>query len=65
MANLEERIMKQDTSARWRNQADIDNPAGPLFTGGKNAQADIVCETGTLSGKCGTACTGSSIYHCC
>ena len=57
--------MKQDTSARWRNQADLDNPAGPLFSGGKNAEADIVCETGTVSGRCGTACTGSLRYQCC
>jgi hypothetical protein len=57
--------MKQEISARWRIQAGLDNPAGPLFTGGKNAEADIVCETGTLSGKCGTACTGSGNYQCC
>ncbi len=57
--------MKQDVSARWRNQADLDNPAGPLFTGGKSAEADIVCETGTVSGKCGTVCTGSLTNQCC
>lgn len=57
--------MMQDTSARWRNQADLDNPAGPLFIGGRNAEADIVCETGTVSGRCGTACTGSGTRQCC
>lgn len=56
--------MKQEISARWRTLADIDNPAGPLFTG-KTAEADIVCETGTVSGRCGTACTGSLRYQCC
>lgn len=57
--------MKQDTSARWRHQADLDNPAGPLFSGGRNAEADIVCETGTISGRCGSACTGSRTNVCC
>ena len=57
--------MKQDISARWRNHADQDNPAGPLFTSGNNTQADIVCETGTISGRCGTVCTGSTINACC
>jgi hypothetical protein len=57
--------MKHDTSARWRSQADLDNPAGPLFSGGRNAEADIVCETGTISGRCGSACTGSLTNPCC
>jgi len=52
-------------AAGWRLSADNGNPAGELFASGKFAEADIVCETGTGSGKCGTACTGSTIAHCC
>jgi hypothetical protein len=53
-----------DNSARWRASADSTNPAGPLFAGELSA-ADIVCETGTTSGMCGTACTGSLTRYCC
>jgi hypothetical protein len=51
--------------AQWRLQADTENPAGPLFAGGAYAEADIVCETGTGSGHCGTVCTGSVHLYCC
>lgn len=51
--------------ALWRSSADAANPAGPLFIGGEFAEADIVCETGTISGKCGTACSGSRTRLCC
>ncbi|MCP3142758.1 DUF6229 family protein [Pyxidicoccus sp. QH1ED-7-1] len=43
----------------------MDNPAGPLFIGGEFTEADIICETGTISGRCGTACTGSRTLDCC
>ena len=49
----------------WRSEADSSNPAGPLFAGGQFAEADIVCETGTGSGQCGSVCTGSRQFHCC
>ena len=49
----------------WRTSGDGDNPAGDLFTGGISAQIDIVCETTTGSGKCGTVCTGSRTNDCC
>ena len=52
------------TSARWRLEADADNPAGSLFAG-EFAVADIVCETTTTSGYCGTACTFSRTQVCC
>jgi hypothetical protein len=52
-------------ASEWRVTADTDNPAGALFASGGFAQADIVCETGTTSGKCGTACSGSTPYQCC
>ncbi len=54
----------KDISARWRAEADPGNPAGPLF-GDAHSAADIVCETGTTSGMCGTACTGSVKRYCC
>ena len=58
--------MRIQTSNRWRSRTDITHPAArPLYTSGKNAPADIVCETGTISGRCGTVCTGSGIYQCC
>jgi hypothetical protein len=51
--------------SQWRTQADAFNPAGPLFVGGEFAEADIVCETSGISGKCGTACSGSRTLMCC
>lgn len=51
--------------AQWRASADASNPAGPLFIGGEFAEADIVCETTGISGKCGTGCTGSITRICC
>ena len=50
--------------AQWRSGSEI-SPAGPLFTGGEFAPADIVCETGGISGHCGTACSGSITRYCC
>ncbi|MGH8033557.1 MAG: DUF6229 family protein [Luteimonas sp.] len=55
--------------AQWRNNADADNPAGPLFVSGEYAEADIVSEKVretmfTFCG-CGTACTGSQNLQCC
>lgn len=57
-------ISDKERSASWRTKADLDNPAGPLF-GGQHASADIVCETTTTSGYCGTACTWSRTRVCC
>jgi uncharacterized protein DUF6229 len=68
MVNPQEDIpmpSSKETSARWRVEADLANPAGPLFVGGEHAAADIVCETGTGSGMCGTVCTGSVKRYCC
>ncbi len=50
----------------WRDEADMENPAGPLFAGGDYAEADIVgrSETG-ISLVCGTVCTGHSTKVCC
>lgn len=51
--------------ASWRNGTAMESPAGPLFIGGAYAEADIVCETSTGSGYCGTGCTGSLTRLCC
>jgi Family of unknown function (DUF6229) len=62
----------QELLAGWRNNADADNPAGPLFASGKFAESDITCDTNIVtagvicgSGRCGTACSGSAKYQCC
>lgn len=55
--------INNNTPARWRIEADSENPAGPLF--GEHGAADIVCETGTISGRCGSVCTGSTTRPCC
>lgn len=55
--------ISKEIPARWRSEADSDNPAGPLF--GEHGAADIVCETVTTSGRCGTVCTGSLRAECC
>ena len=57
--------MKITTPDRRASRSAIEACAGPLFSSGAHAAADIVCETGTISGRCGTACTGSGIYQCC
>ena len=49
--------------AQWRSGVDIESPAGPVFA--QFAAADIVCETGGISGHCGTVCTGSRTLWCC
>jgi hypothetical protein len=54
-----------DLVNQWRNDANDNNPAGPLFVAGAFAEADIACETGTGSGWCGTACTWSRTRQCC
>ena len=50
--------------ARWRSDSSIDSPAGPLFSAGRFAMADIVCETGPSTVR-PSACTGSMTVHCC
>jgi hypothetical protein len=51
--------------AQWRNSAELDNPAGPLFTGGEFAPTDIVWDC-TGGGPTGCSqCSGSSPHQCC
>ena len=48
---------------RWILSAEGDNPAGPLFSGGEYAAADIV-GSATRSTAC-SACSGSHTVACC
>jgi hypothetical protein len=61
-----ELVRAEEIVAAWRaGLATDDNPAGPLFSGGEHAEADITMTGPGQSGRCGTACSGSSIYQCC
>jgi Family of unknown function (DUF6229) len=61
-----ELVRAEELVAAWRvGDADVDNPAGPLFSGGEHAEADITMTGPGQSGRCGTACSGSSKYQCC
>jgi len=60
-----ELIRAEEVIAAWRAGDTDDNPAGPLFTGGEHTEADITMTGPGQSGRCGTACSGSSIYQCC
>lgn len=50
------------TDNRWLLSAD-DSPAGPLYSGGKFAEADIVGSVGRNT-LC-SICTGSRTIQCC
>lgn len=58
---------QQGVVSKWRNEAGEDNPAGPLYSHGIYAEADIVSESSELTGTaCGsTGCTGSRTTLCC
>jgi hypothetical protein len=60
-----ELIRAEEIIAAWRAGETDDSPAGPLFTGGEHTEADITMTGPGQSGRCGTACSGSSIYQCC
>jgi hypothetical protein len=72
---IKERVMlnaSQEKINSWRNNADVNSPAGPLFVSGQFAESDIVSSTNVLtavavcgSGHCGTACSGSAHGECC
>lgn len=54
-----------DLVQQWLDEADAENPAGSLFVSGQFAEGDIVVETTTGSGRCGTACSWSYTRQCC
>ena len=55
----------QETVNGWRTEGMDDSPAGPLYSGGRYAQADLAQRTGSGTQRCGTACSGSRTYYCC
>ncbi|GGA51585.1 DUF6229 family protein [Dyella nitratireducens] len=62
----------QDQINQWRNQADANNPAGPLYVSGEFAESDITSQSNAItlnvvcnSGRCGTVCSGSQGHPCC
>ena len=61
---MNDTIDSAELVAQWRNQGELDNPAGPLFAAGEFAEADIVNSTAEFWTRC-SACTGSSPVHCC
>lgn len=58
-------MKEADFVARWRAQASIENPAGPLYAGGEFAVADMISEASATTDRCGTICTGSLDKQCC
>ncbi|MEI2432922.1 MULTISPECIES: DUF6229 family protein [Lysobacter] len=52
-----------DLTIAWRNQAGADHPAGPLFSSGEFAQADLVFDS--VDGCTASLCTGSCTVMCC
>jgi hypothetical protein len=48
--------------AQWRNGAEQNSPAGPLYAAGEFAQADIVNATALATNCC--LCTGSHTILC-
>ena len=59
----------QDRSAEivleWLSSADADTPAGPLFTGGTFAEADIVGAVIIDTLNSCSSCTHSGRFACC
>jgi Family of unknown function (DUF6229) len=53
-----------DVVGAWLREADQDNPAGPLYTGGEFVEADIVATT-VIDTRRPTACTGANTFPCC
>ena len=55
----------EQLAASWRAGTGHGSPAGPLYTGGRYARADLRQRTGTGTARCGTACTWSQTRYCC
>jgi hypothetical protein len=61
-----ELMRAEEIVAAWRSGgAEVENPAGALFSAGEHTEADITMTGPGQSGRCGTVCSGSSIYQCC
>ncbi len=64
--NTTQRTLEADALiAQWRSSANESNPAGPLFSGGEYAEADIVGDIIKMTGQCGTGCSASKTHYCC
>jgi Family of unknown function (DUF6229) len=62
-------LQENDQISQWRTDAGEGNPAGPLYSSGKFAEADIASVedvpcTIPGSGHC-SLCTGSGRIQCC
>ncbi len=59
----------EELIARWRTDADGDNPAGPLYAAGDYAESDIAAPHmfNTSQARCSlvSICTGSLTIDCC
>ncbi|MBC7577873.1 MAG: hypothetical protein H7312_11020 [Tardiphaga sp.] len=64
--NTKQRSVEADALiAQWRADAGESNPAGPLFSGGEYAEADIVGDIVNMTNQCGTGCSASRKQYCC
>lgn len=57
--------LAEETAAKWRTTADDSNPAGPLYSGGVFAEADIVATEFIVTLHGCSACTASHTSECC
>jgi Family of unknown function (DUF6229) len=57
--------LARETAANWRTTADDSNPAGPLYSGGAFAEADIVAQEWIVTMHGCSACTASHTTDCC
>jgi hypothetical protein len=71
LTNLEAAVAVTQTvdgeglAMRWRDAADADNPAGPLYAAGEFAEADIVAGPDVVTLHGCSACTASRNIDCC
>jgi len=57
--------LAQETAAKWRTTADDSNPAGPLYSSGVFAEADIVAQEFIVTLHGCSACSASGAGECC
>ncbi|HTQ15514.1 MAG TPA: DUF6229 family protein [Rhizomicrobium sp.] len=60
-------MSEYQAAASWRDNAEAESPAGPLFMHAPFAEADIACaaEPSTLGGHPISVCSGSFTIGCC
>jgi hypothetical protein len=63
--DLMDRTAAEELVARWRTSIDVDHPAGPLYTGGEHAEADIITAAWTETTQTCSSCTASRTVQCC